>query len=112
MGNLYRFVEPLVLYLLKDKGKTYGYELLGALQEQALTDSDVEAGALYRTLRRLEENGFVVSVWDAGTAGPARRVYELTPDGESHLREWVVVLGRMAESMTSFVAEAQNLLGQ
>lgn len=110
MGNLYRFVEPLVLYLLKKHGRTHGYELVGALQEHALTDSTVEPGALYRTLRRLEENGFVVSTWDTGSAGPARRVYELTGEGEDHLREWIVVLGHMAQSMAGFVADAQAVL--
>lgn len=105
MGNLYRFVEPLVLYLLKKHGKTHGYELVGALQDHALTDSTVEPGALYRTLRRLEENSFVVSSWDVSSAGPARRVYELTEAGEEHLLEWMVVLDHLAKSMARFVAE-------
>lgn len=110
MGNLYRFVEPLVLYLLKKHGKKYGYELVGALQEQALTDSTVEPGALYRTLRRLEENGFVVSTWDMSGAGPARRVYELTEDGVGHLEEWIIVLRHLAASMSKFTSDAQDLL--
>jgi DNA-binding PadR family transcriptional regulator len=104
-------VEPLVLYLLKKRGKTHGYELVGALQEHALTDSTVEPGALYRALRRLEANSFVVSDWDASGAGPARRVYELTPAGEEHLLEWMVVLDHLAKSMTRFVAETAELVG-
>jgi len=110
MGNVYRFVEPSVLYLLKRHGGTHGYELVGALQEHALTDSTVEPGALYRTLRRLEESGLVVSAWDVSGAGPARRVYQLTADGQSHLEEWIVVLQHLAKSMTGFVADAQRLL--
>ncbi len=110
MGNLYRFVEPLVLYLLKKQGKTYGYELMGAVQQHALTDSIVEPGALYRTLRKLEENRFVVSIWDASTAGPARRVYELTGDGEDHLLEWTKVLKHLSESMSGFVFDVQELM--
>lgn len=109
MGNLYRFVEPLVLYLLKKQGKSHGYELIGALQEHALTDSTVEPGALYRTLRRLEENGFVVSTWDVGEAGPARRIYELTTVGIEHLAEWKVVLDHLAKSMSRFVIEIEDL---
>lgn len=110
MGNLYRFVEPLVLYLLKKRGRTYGYELIGALREQALTDSTVEHGALYRTLRRLEENGMVVSTWDAGGVGPARRLYELTVEGEEHLRQWMLVLVRLTDSMSKFVEEIGAVL--
>ena len=61
MGNLYRFIEPVVLYLLRKGGRTHGYDLAKGMQEHALTDSAVETGALYRTLRRLEENGYVES---------------------------------------------------
>jgi len=110
MGNLYRFIEPLVLYLLKKHGKTHGYELIGALQDHALTDSTVEPGALYRTLRRLEENNLVASSWDISGVGPARRVYELTEAGEEHLLEWMVILDHLARSMARFVSEMDEIL--
>lgn len=111
MGNLYRFVEPVALYLLKARGKTHGYDLAGALNDNALTDSRIEPGALYRTLRRLEENGFVISAWDVSGGGPARRVYELTPEGEEHLREWLGVLERLSGSLNRFVHDIRTLFG-
>jgi DNA-binding PadR family transcriptional regulator len=109
MGNLYRFVEPVALYLLKARGRTHGYDLAGALNDNALTDSRIEPGALYRTLRRLEESGLVVSIWDVSGVGPARRLYELTPFGEEHLAEWLVVLDRMSRSLARFVDGAKQL---
>jgi PadR family transcriptional regulator PadR len=109
MGNLSRFVEPIVLLLLKKKGHSYGYDLAGALQEHALTDAKIERAALYRTLRQLERNGNVVSEWDVETGGPARRVYKLTPNGEKHLDEWATVLEHVARSMTCFVKTAHKL---
>ena len=109
MGNLYRFVEPLILYLLKTKGSIHGYELIDALNHHALTDSVIEPGALYRNLRRLEVNGHVESAWDTTGSGPAKRLYVLTPKGEEHFREWVDVLSRLADSMHSFVEEAKPL---
>lgn len=112
MGNLYRFVEPVVLLLLKKKGRSYGYDLGNGLREHALTDAEIERGALYRTLRNLEANGNVVSEWEAETGGPARRVYKLTRKGESHLREWATVLDHVAKSMTRFVAEAKAQVGE
>lgn len=105
MGNLYRFVEPVTLYLLRIKGGAHGYTLAADLNEYALTDSFVEPGALYRTLRRLEENGHVISTWDVEGGGPARRLYELTPSGEEHLREWMAVLERLSLSLARFVAD-------
>jgi DNA-binding PadR family transcriptional regulator len=109
MGNLYRFVEPVVLLLLKKKGRSYGYDLSGDLQEYALTDAEIERGALYRTLRRLETNGNVVSEWNVKENGPARRVYKLTAKGERHLDEWATVLEHVAKSMARFVVETRKI---
>jgi len=106
MGNLYRFVEPVLLFLLKKKGRSYGYELAAELREHALTDASIEAAALYKTLRQLEQNDCVTSEWDVTGKGPAKRVYCLTPRGEEHLAEWITVLDHVARSMTRFVRAA------
>ena len=108
MGNLYRFVEPVVLLLLKKKGHSYGYDLAGDLQEHALTDAEIEKGALYRTLRQLEMNGNVASDWETDGGGPARRVYTLTAKGEEHLAEWATVLEHVSKSMARFVKNAKK----
>lgn len=107
MGNLYRFVEPVVLFLLKKKGQSYGYELASDVRRYALTDAEIEVSALYRTLRQLEQNRCVTSKWDVEGSGPARRLYVLTPRGEEHLEEWVTVLVHMTRSMRRFVKGAQ-----
>jgi PadR family transcriptional regulator PadR len=111
MGNLYRFVEPVVLLLLRKKGRSYGYDLSNGLEGHALTDAVIERAALYRTLRNLEANGNVVSEWETEGSGPARRVYRLTKRGEEHLQEWADVLEHVAGSMKRFVSEARALAG-
>jgi poly-beta-hydroxybutyrate-responsive repressor len=103
MGNLYRFVEPVLLFLLKKKERSYGYELAAELREHAFTDASIETAALYKTLRQLEQNDCVTSEWDVTGEGPAKRVYCLTPRGEQHLTEWIAVLDHVARSMTRFV---------
>lgn len=108
MGNLYRFVEPVVLLLLKKKGCSYGYDLAKDLQGHALTDAEIERAALYRTLRQLERNGNVVSEWATDQGGPARRLYRLTPDGEQHLAEWAAVLEHVSKAMSRFVRAARK----
>lgn len=110
MGNLYRFVEPVLLFLLKRKGRAYGYELANDLRAYALTDAEIEVAALYRTLRQLEVNGCVTSEWDVEGSGPARRVYVLTARGEEHLQEWVTVLDHMSRSMKRFIREARAVV--
>ncbi len=106
MGNVYRFIEPVLLLMLKEKGHSYGYDLSESLKDYALTDARIERAALYRTLRTLEQNGYVKSTWDVEGGGPARRVYSLTRSGHGHLREWAEVMDRLSKSMKTFVKKA------
>jgi PadR family transcriptional regulator, regulatory protein PadR len=109
MGNLYRFVEPVALLLLKKKGRSYGYDLAGEIRDYAFTDAEIDRAALYRTLRQLEANGNVKSEWETDTSGPARRVYRLTAKGERHLDEWATVLEHVSDAMNRFVKEARSV---
>lgn len=108
MGNLYRFIEPVVLHLLQTRGRSCGYDLCSEMQEHALTDAEIDKAALYRTLRQLELNGNVKSTWETNQGGPARRVYRLTRRGEEHLEEWAVVLDNLSKSMKAFVRETRR----
>jgi DNA-binding PadR family transcriptional regulator len=101
MGNVSRFIEPVVLRILKEKKKSYGYEIAECLTRYALTDATIEGAALYRTLRTLEVNGHVISTWDEGD-GPARRNYSLTKSGHTHLRDWAHLLETLGSAMIVF----------
>jgi DNA-binding PadR family transcriptional regulator len=109
MGNVYRFVEPVALLMLKKRGDSYGYDLGAHLGEYALTDAQIERAALYRTLRRLEENGYVASQWDVQNGGPARRTYSLTPAGDRHLQEWRQVLANLGRALSRFAQQAGRM---
>jgi PadR family transcriptional regulator PadR len=108
MGNIYRFVEPVLLLMLRDKGSSYGYDLSTHLEAYALTDGQIERAVLYRTLRQLEKNGYVRSTWDSRAPGPARRMYSLTRDGARHLHEWAQVLGKLGTAMSNFARSANR----
>ena len=107
MGNIYRFVEPVVLFLLKTKGHAHGYELARDMTDCSLTDAAIDLGGLYRVLQRLEVEALVASEWDTSGSGPARRVYSITSAGEYRLREWVAVIGNMSRSMDAFLRRAR-----
>lgn len=102
MGNVYRFVEPVALRMLYERGHSCGYDLAAHLGEYALTDAQIEHAALYRTLRSLEHNGYVISRWAMRNGGPARRIYSLTPAGERHLEEWRQVMGNLGRALSRF----------
>ena len=81
-----RFLEPALLALLRER-PTHGYELIAALPELLGTDR-VDVGNVYRALRGLEDRGLVVSEWRDDLPGPAKRSYEITPDGRAGLERW------------------------
>lgn len=99
MGNLYRFTEPIVLVSLARLGTAHGYQIAQEAERLAVTHAGLEVGAVYRTLRRLEEVGYVSSAWDTRGPGPARRDYVLTDAGWNHLREWTAVLEDFMQSL-------------
>jgi PadR family transcriptional regulator PadR len=85
-----RFGEPALLLLLKEQ-PAHGYELIERLSE-LLPDERIDMGNLYRVLRALEEDGVVRSAWDAEAPGPAKRIYELTDEGQELLDRWAEAL--------------------
>jgi PadR family transcriptional regulator PadR len=96
-----RFVEPSLLLLLRER-PLHGYELLERLSELGF-EGRVDIGNLYRLLRSLEEEGLVRSEWSADLPGPAKRTYELTPEGRRLLDRWAEALARAQETIGTFL---------
>ncbi|MDI7277295.1 MAG: helix-turn-helix transcriptional regulator [Anaerolineae bacterium] len=92
-GQIARLVEPCLLTLLQD-GNRHGYDLIAALERFGLDPALLDSGLVYRVLREMEGAGWVVSTWEAGPSGPARRVYSLTAAGREALTRWRDELGR------------------
>ncbi len=81
--------EQCVLALLT-RGEMYGFELARELAVRGrIIGSE---GTLYPMLARLRRNGFVETSWQESNAGPPRRYYHLTSDGEvalaSFKKQW------------------------
>lgn len=103
-GRLSRLVEPAVLYLIAAGKAHHGYDLAALANELDLTDSTIDAAAVYRVLRDLEDQGCVASTWDVASTGPARRVYQITDAGRERLARWVSYIDRWSRHMQQFVA--------
>lgn len=61
----------------------HGYGLLKELEEHC--GEKVDIGNLYRTLRRMESDGWVRSEWNENDSGPNRRTYMITKEGSEFL---------------------------
>jgi poly-beta-hydroxybutyrate-responsive repressor len=101
-GRVWQTSEPHLLLLLM-RGSTHGYGLLSQLAELGFRSGGADQGAIYRTLRRLEEAGCVVSRWETGASGPARRIYEITAMGHEVLHRWVLALRERKERLERFL---------
>lgn len=84
-------VEPAALAALLYAGG-YGYDMRRTILEMTDGEVDVDVGGLYRSLRRLEEEGAVVSRWCEDASGPRRREYELTEQGMELAEQWLDAL--------------------
>jgi poly-beta-hydroxybutyrate-responsive repressor len=79
-------LEPVLLLLLHH-GPAHGYTFLEQLGEFGL--EGLNPSVVYRTLRDMEERGWVTSTWDdEQTQGPPRRVYSITTQGDEVLASW------------------------
>ncbi len=106
---IWGFLQPCLLLLLAE-GPQHGYSLLEKLNEQKLLNG-VDVGNLYRTLRRMEGAGMVESAWSERGAGPNKRVYRLTPDGEGMLRRWAGALEQRTSLLSRFLDEFHRVYG-
>lgn len=71
-----------ILKSLKD-GPVHGAEVQRIIKEKYGVEAPPPA--VYGLLRRLEEQGFVISTWETAESGPARRVYRITEEGLMYL---------------------------
>jgi PadR family transcriptional regulator PadR len=86
--RIHRFLEPCLLLLLHCN-EAHGYELLEGLKQFGFQENPVDSSTVYRFLRALEERGFVSARWDTRGAAPARRLYQITEEGDRYLAWWV-----------------------
>lgn len=103
-GKAERYMKPSLLLALEEGRARYGYDLLTTIQEYGFMQGKAPPGMVYRHLRQLEEDGFVLSTWQTDDSGPAKRMYEITSEGKDALAGWVDFMEQQAKNLESFVA--------
>lgn len=96
------FAEWLVPFLLLGlrEEDSYGDEL--AWKMSGFGFKERHSGVVYRALRRMEQEGVVVSEYDGSDRTISRRRYSITESGETCLERWVEALTRYREEMDLF----------
>ena len=81
-SSLYKgCLEPILLRLLKDNGRMYGYQMTHMVKEITKGELNITEGALYPLLHKLEEQGIVETETEMN-GNRMRKYYSLTKAGK------------------------------
>jgi transcriptional regulator len=80
-------------------GPRHGYAVAKWISETSREAIAVEDRALYLSLHRLEDRGFVESVWAQSENNRRAKYYELTADGRKQLKVRERDFGRYVEAV-------------
>lgn len=86
-NNIKRGTIELVLLLLLQNGKKYGYQLSQELNEFSDGKYELKEATIYPTLYRLTQNGYLNCEQVKVGIRRSRIYYEITPEGWKHLSD-------------------------
>ncbi len=81
-------LQTILLKVLKDNGRMYGYEITQRVKELSAERILLTEGALYPTLHKLEAEGMLKTEVVA-IGKRVRKYYSLTPEGRSLVKDRV-----------------------
>jgi PadR family transcriptional regulator PadR len=100
-------LQTIVLKVLKDHGKMYGYEITLKVRELSVGRILLTEGALYPTLHRLEAEGLLkTEVVNIGKR--IRKYYLLTAPGKAQARDRVAEFVDFINTMTTVLQVRVN----
>jgi transcriptional regulator len=97
-------LDLLILKTLSD-GPLHGYGISLFIREATDSVFQVEEGALYPALRRLEKKGLLEAEWNLTDTGRDAKFYHLTPAGEAELTSRLGRWRRYVRAMTQVLGE-------
>ncbi|MDR1087786.1 MAG: helix-turn-helix transcriptional regulator [Coriobacteriales bacterium] len=111
--SLSRLSQPTILTILAASEEAlHGYVIV---QRAALSPmfggSKPDPTGIYRTLKAMEDQGLLSSVWDTPKSGPAKRAFSLTDAGIQTLRRWIDSLACYQATIGELREEASQALG-
>ncbi len=91
-------LKTIVLKLLADNKKMYGYEITQKVKELTLDKIQITEGSLYPTLHALEHDGLVTTEIEY-IGKRIRKYYSLSPAGKAKTKEKVKELADFMDTM-------------
>ena len=102
LGLLQGTLDLLVLKALT-WGPQHGYAIAGRIKDRSANTLVIEDRALYLSLHRLEERGWVAAEWGVSDSNRRARYYRLTTAGRRQLRQRISHWTRYADAVFSVI---------
>jgi PadR family transcriptional regulator PadR len=96
-------VEPLMLYIIGEL-PSHGYRIAKEIERRSSGYFTLTASTVYSALRRLEEEGLVLSKWQDVASSQRRRCYYLTEKGREMLNHRVAEWRRFSDAAEQVMA--------
>ena len=94
-------LKPIILKLLLEKGKLYGYQMTQLVSEITAGQVELTFGALYPILHKLELDGFVKT--ESELFNNRNRIYySIAPKGRSKAKEKVIEFEEVVNTLKIF----------
>lgn len=91
-------LKTIVLKLLADNKKMYGYEITQRVKELTMDKIQITEGALYPTLHALEAEGMLTTETEY-IGKRVRKYYSLSPAGKSRTKEKISEFADFVDTM-------------
>lgn len=102
-SSLYKgCLEPMILQLLQENGRMYGYEITQRVKEKTQGQLQITEGALYPLLHRLESEG-LLEVEMENIGNRVRKYYSLTRAGRKQTATAMSELQTFLRTLQAFM---------
>ena len=98
----YRVLSTIILKLLKDQDEMYGYEIVQKVKELTQNQLQINEGALYPALHKLEAAGMLMVEYKQ-YQNRVRKYYRLTEEGTKETQSQL-------DDLRAFMQQLQQLL--
>ena len=87
-------------------GPRHGYAVAKWIADTTDDDLQIEEGALYTALHRMEKRGWIESEWGVSDTGRRAKFYQLTRDGQAQLQLQTQRWARYARAVSKVLQPA------
>ena len=98
--QLIRGTLDLIVLKVLSWGPLHGFDIADRITGRFNGELSLEEGALYQSLRRMEERGWLQGEWGMSDNNRRARFYRLTPQGRQQLRSETVSWERYSTALT------------